>query len=129
MRKVIEVTIDEEGRDKGKVYRITEASAIRADKWGMRVMTLLQLPEDIVKMGLVGILVGGVHRLRGIAWEDLEPLMDEMMTCVVYVPTPSVPTVTQALTFDDAVEEWATMGRLRYEVMKLHLGFSPPAAP
>jgi hypothetical protein len=132
-RKVINVTIADDGRDKGKVFQITEADAIRADKWGIRAMLALNksgadIPDEIMKMGIVGILVIGIHKLRGVAWSDLEPLLDEMMACVRILPTPSVPNVVRDLYSDD-IEEIATLSVLRKETFQLHMGFSPPGAP
>jgi hypothetical protein len=131
MRKVITVTITDEGRDLGKVYQLTEAPAIQADKWGIRAMLALnrsgaEIPDDIMKMGLVGVLMVGVHKLRGVAWSDLEPLVDEMMTCVRFVPTPSTPNVVRNI-FPEDIEEIATLSFLRREVLKLHVDFSSPA--
>lgn len=132
-RKQITVTIPEEGRDKGKVFQLTEASAIAADKWGIRAMLALnksgaEIPDEIMRMGVVGVMAIGVHKLRGVAWEDLEPLIDEMMTCVKIVPTPSQPHIVRDLISDD-IEEISTLSLLRLEVFKLHVDFSRPVAP
>lgn len=129
MRKELYVTVDDAGRDFGKLFKITEAPAIQADKWGIRAMLALnrngaQIPDEIMKMGLIGILVVGVHKLKGVLWEDLEPLIDEMMTCVEIVPTPSKKNIVRPL-FQDAndIEEVSTISMLRMEVFKLHTGF------
>ena len=134
-RKEIYVTIDEPGRDLGKVYKIIEAPAIQADKWGIRAMLALnrngaQIPDEIMKLGLIGVLVVGVHKLKGVLWEDLEPLIDEMMGCVEIVPTPSQRNVTRKLfTSPDDIEEVSTLSTLRMEVFKLHTGFMEAASP
>jgi hypothetical protein len=132
-RKVVTVTITDEGRDFGKVYQLTEAPAIQTDKWGIRAMLALnrngaQIPDEIMKLGLIGVLVVGVHKLRGVLWEDLEPLLDEMMSCVKIVPTPDKPNVVRAL-FAGDIEEVSTLSTLRKEVFSLHAGFIPPAVP
>jgi hypothetical protein len=134
-RKELYVTIDEEGRDKGKVFKIIEAPAVQADKWGIRALLALnrngaQIPDEIMKLGLIGVLVVGVHKLKGVLWEDLEPLIDEMLTCVEIVPTPSVRNVTRKLfTAADDIEEVSTLSLLRKEVFKLHTNFTEPVAP
>jgi hypothetical protein len=132
-RKIVTVTIVDEGRDLGKVYQITEAPAIQTDKWGIRAMLALnkngaQIPDEIMRLGLIGVLVVGVHKLRGVMWDDLEPLLDEMMGCVKIVPTPSKPNVVRKLMADD-IEEISTLSTLRKEVFSLHTGFMPPVAP
>lgn len=134
-RKITYIEIEEEGRDKGKVYKITEASAVQADKWGIRAMLALNrnganIPDEIAQMGLIGILAIGVHKLRGVLWEDLEPLLDEMLTCVEICPTPSARNVVRQLWADpNDIEEVSTLSMLRYEVFKLHTGFTKPVAP
>jgi hypothetical protein len=131
LRKVLEITIPTEGRDRGKVFQLKEADAIKADKWAMRAFLALnragvEIPDEIAKMGIVGILAVGVHKLRGIAWEDLEPLVDEMMACVKIIPTPSSPNVVRNLVADD-IEEISTLALLRREILRLHLDFTLPA--
>jgi hypothetical protein len=134
MRKVNQITIPDEGRDKGKVFVITEAPAIIADKWGVRAMLALNrnganIPDEIMKLGLIGILVVGVHKLSGVLWSDLEPLLDEMMTCIKIMPTPSAPHIIRDVMWLEDIEEVATISLLRKEVFSLHVGFSTPAAP
>jgi hypothetical protein len=129
-RKVIDITIPDKGRDQGKMFRLTEAPAMLADKWGIRAMLALNrnganIPDEIMKLGLIGVLVIGVHKLRGVLWSDLEPLLDEMMTCVQFIPTPSQPHIVRNIMFDD-IEEVATLSILRKEVFSLHVDFSGP---
>ena len=131
MRKTTNVTIPDKGRDKGKVFVITEKSAIEADKWGIRALLALSksgvpIPPEFMEMGIIGVLAVGIHRLAGVSFGDLEPLLDEMLTCVEIVPTPGRPDVIRKLMTDD-IEEVKTLQTLRMEVFRLHTGFSPPA--
>lgn len=133
MRKIKDVVITEDGRDKGKVYRLTEKDAMTAWKWGIRAMLALtktgvEVPDEVMKMGVVGILAVGLYRLQFIAWGDMEPLIDEMMTCVKIMPTPSRPDVIREL-FPDDIEEVSTLTTLGKEVFELHTGFFPNANP
>jgi hypothetical protein len=130
MRKTIHVTIEAEGRDIGKVFVLTEKSAIEADKWGIRAMLALSksgvpIPPEFMEMGIIGVLAVGIHRLAGASFADLEPLLDEMLMCVQVMPTPEWPDVIRALMPDD-IEEVKTLTTLRMEVFRLHTGFSPP---
>jgi hypothetical protein len=130
MRKTINVTIQAEGRDIGKVFVLTEKSAIEADKWGIRAMLALSksgvpIPAEFMEMGIIGVLAVGIHRLAGASFADLEPLLDEMLTCIQVMPTPERPDVIRALMPDD-IEEVKTLTTLRMEVFRLHTGFSPP---
>jgi hypothetical protein len=131
MRKSIPVTIQDEGRDKGKVFVLTEKSAIEADKWGIRAMLALSksgvpIPAEFMEMGIIGVLAVGIHRLAGASFADVEPLLDEMLTCVEIMPTPERPDIVRKLLPDD-IEEVKTLQTLRMEVFRLHTGFSPPA--
>jgi hypothetical protein len=131
MRKTINVTIQAEGRDHGKVFVLTEKSAVEADKWGIRAMLALSksgvpIPPEFLEMGIIGILAVGIHRLAGVSFADLEPLLDEMLTCVQVMPTPERPEIIRALMPDD-IEEVKTLTTLRLEVFRLHTGFSLPA--
>jgi hypothetical protein len=131
MRKTTNITIQDEGRDKGKVFVITEKSAIEADKWGIRALLALSksgvpIPPEFMEMGIIGVLAVGIHRLAGVSFGDLEPLLDEMLTCVQVIPTAERPDIVRKLLPDD-IEEVKTLQTLRMEVFRLHTGFSPPA--
>ena len=131
MRKTSHITIQDEGRDKGKVFVLTEKSAIEADKWGIRALLALSksgvpIPPEFMEMGIIGVLAVGIHRLAGVSFGDLEPLLDEMLTCVEIMPTPGRPDIIRKLMSDD-IEEVKTLQTLRMEVFRLHTGFSPPA--
>jgi hypothetical protein len=131
MRKTTTVTIATEGRDKGKVFLLTEMPASQAENWGMRALAAIgragiEIPDEMEGSGMAGVAAIGRagFRLQGsLAPEDIEPLMAEMMGCVQIVPDPKQPTVTRGLVEDD-IEEVATRLHLRSEVMSLHLGFS-----
>ena len=56
------------GRDAGKLFKITEWDAMRAEKWAWRMALALkgtsgQLPENVARLGMVGRGVDG----RGMA--------------------------------------------------------------
>jgi hypothetical protein len=79
-----------------------------------------------MEMGIIGVLAVGVHRLAGVSFGDLEPLLDEMLACIEIMPTPGRPDIVRKLMPDD-IEEVKTLQTLRTEVFRLHTGFSPPA--
>lgn len=132
-RKTKNVTITAEGRDKGKVFVLTEMSASRAEAWAARALLALmagnvQLPAGIEKLGFAGLVQVGVRALTGLRWEAAEPLLAEMMTCVQVMPDPSKPTVVRPLIEDD-IEEVATRIALRREIWELHTGFLQAGGP
>lgn len=129
MRKILDAKIPIEGRDKGKIFRITEASAIKTDKWGTRAMLAIsksgvEIPDDLLKMGLAGMMMIGVYRLGSVSWADLEPLLDEMLTCVTVQPNPNSDFFRDL--YPDDIEEVSTISFLRKEIFTLHTGFSMP---
>ena len=121
------LTIDAEGRDKGKVFRLTEMPAYKAEKWAARALLALlasglDVPDETAKAGLAGVASMGLGAFTRLEWEKTEPLMDEMMECVQFVPSPGV--VRSVMTQADDIEEVSTYLTLRREVLELHLGFS-----
>lgn len=130
-RKVANITITDEGRDKGKVFVLKELPASRAEKWATRAFLALarsgvEIPEGVEKMGLAGIATLSLKALGGVTFSDAEPLLDEMMACVSIMLNPAKPDVVRALIEDD-IEEIATRITLRKEVARLHVDFSTAA--
>lgn len=131
-RKIQQVTIEAEGRDKGKVFVVQEMPATQAEKWAMRAFLALvkggaEIPDDVAEAGLAGLASLGVKALNGMSFSDAEPLMDEMFTCVKIMPDPTRPNVVRDLLETD-IEEIATRLRLRKEVLALHFDFFTAAA-
>lgn len=131
-RKITSVTIEAEGRDKGKRFMITEMPASKAEKWAMRlafamVGTGIELPKDLGKQGMAGIATLGLKALGSIPFDVAEPLLDELMGCVQVMPNPQDPTVVRGLVESD-IEEIATRIKLRMETLKLHVDFFTNAA-
>ena len=127
------VTIDAAGRDQGKVFFIREMPAARSEKWAIKAFLALahsgvELSEEITQAGLAGIAVMGLQALRGLRFEDAEPLMDEMFTCVSRIPSSTKPEIIRNLV-DDDIEEVATRLRLRKEIFALHVDFFTDAEP
>jgi hypothetical protein len=127
-RRRDKVTIEREGRDKGKVFWITEMSATEGEYWAGRMLTLLaagntQVPSGFFQMGFEGCAAWiAVHGIGGIDWTVAKPLLDEMMACVTIQPDPTR-NITRAL-LDDDIEEITTRLALREAWFDTHLGFS-----
>lgn len=135
-RKTTTITLSdvpESDRDRGKVFQLTEHDALTAWKWGSKAITAMirngaAIPEEIKNGGIIQVLAVGVFQLGYLPWADLEPLLDELMACVRYVPTPERPDVVRKLFLTD-VEEPTTYSRLAKEVFHLHTGFFPTDSP
>lgn len=129
-RKTAKIVIDEDGRDKGKVFLLTEMAASKAEKWATRALLLLSrsgidFPEDMLGSGMAGLAIYGLRALPMLNFHEAEPLLDEMWECVQIVPDPSHPQVTRPLIEDD-IEEVTTRIKLRTEIFNLHVSFSTP---
>ncbi|MFU2050590.1 hypothetical protein [Bordetella hinzii] len=129
-RKQKTVTITEEGRDKGKVFILTELSAYEAEEWAGRALFALmnagvQIPDNIAEAGLAGVATLGMAALTKLPYDSAKPLLDKMMACVEIQPSANV---TRRLIADD-IEEVATLLTLRKHVLGLHMDFSMAAAP
>ncbi len=130
-RRVVDVTITEEGRDKGKRFRLTEMPASQAERWAMRALLAfakagVPMPDDMRGAGFAAVAAMGYESLALLDFEDVAPLLDEMMRCVQVQPDPNNRDVVRDLIEDD-IEEVRTRMRLRKEVLELHLGFSMAA--
>ena len=134
-RKVLDYTITEDGRDKGKVFRITEMSAAKAEAWATRVLLALlgsnpEFPESISDLGMAQLAELGFKALSGLKWELAEPLLAEMFECVSVIPDPSKPMIVRALAYDDSdIEEIMTRIKLREQIFKLHTDFLKAVVP
>jgi len=131
-RNTIDYIVTDEGRDCGKKFKITEMDAFKGEKWAMRALLALMgervdLPKGFEKKGMSGIAEIGLKMFSSLKWETAEPLIDEMMTCVQYMPDPGNPLIVRAL-FPGDIEEIGTLFTLRKEVLNLHVGFSQAVA-
>lgn len=132
-RATANYTVTDDGRDKGKVFVITEMPASRAESWAMRAILALmaggvEVPEGFDRMGMAAMAEIGIKALAGLKWDVAEPLLAEMWSCVMYIPDPSKPHVIRNLIEED-IEEISTRIKIRAEVWKLHTGFLTAAAP
>jgi len=132
MRNAIEVTIDASGgRDKGKLFVITEMPAMRAEKWALRLLLELmksgmELPDEIANAGMAGVASLGLPAMGSLPWSVAEPLLDELLQCVEIVPDPKNRQIMRKLIEED-IEEIPTLLKLRVAVFKLHTSFLPAA--
>lgn len=131
MRKTKIVTVPMEGRDYGKRFLLTEMSAGAAERWAMRAFLALarsgiDIPGSTVELGFMGMAAMGIRALMtgGIIFEEVEPLLDQMMECVRIMPDPHRPEVIRPITQEDDIEEVGTFLWLRKEVFDLHANFS-----
>lgn len=134
-RKTAFHTVVSEGRDKGKMYLITEMPVAQIEAWAMRVLLALmasniQIPDGFADLGTAALAELGLKSLTGLKWETAAPLLNEMLSCVQIVPDPRKTHVARPLLeSQDDIEEITTLLEIRMEVWKLHTGFLKAAAP
>lgn len=121
-------TTGTENRDAGKTFLITEMSPVRSEKWCQRALLAasasgIDIPPEVIRMGVGACLAAGLKALLTMSFADAEPLLDEMVQCVQFVPDRKAPDVVRSLDEED-VEEVLTLLLLRQEVVELHTGFS-----
>lgn len=122
MRKTVTVIIDQENRDKGKQFLITEMSAEQAEAWATRALLAISnidIPDDFKAMGMQAIAKLGLQAITSIDYDVAKPLLDEMLECAQIV----MPATTRALMPGD-IEEVGTRLKLRKAIFELHTGFS-----
>lgn len=118
------------GRDQGKAFLLTEMPAAEAEKWAIRAFLVFkgsgaEIPAEVRGLGMVGVAIIGLNVLlkADVKYEDLTVLLDEMLTCVQVIPDQSnVDTARKPLPGE--IEEVATLGWLRSQILELHTGFS-----
>lgn len=134
MRKIEQVTITAEGRDKGKTFTIREMPAFHAEEWFTRAVMLLarsglEVPTDIMDRGAMafvataaGLAIAGLSKAN---YDDVQPLLAQMMNCVTYNP-PGAPMadVSDPAQLFAIIEDVKTILFLREKVISLHVGFS-----
>lgn len=116
--------VAETGRDQGKTYHLTEMSASQAESWAIRVILAvgnagIEIPDGLASQGMAGLMAVGYMNLLKIPFEAAKPLLDEMMGCIQFVPSP---TIKRPLIEDD-IEEVKTRLELRKAVWNLHMDF------
>lgn len=132
-RKTLYYTVSDEGRDQGKTYLITEMPASRAEMWAARAFLAManhsvDVPASLINSGMAGLSGSGLALLGKLPFAEAEPLLAEMMECVMFVPDPGKRDFTRTLVEND-IEEIKTRLKLRLEILKLHADFFKAVAP
>jgi hypothetical protein len=133
MRKK-ETFIPTDGRDKekGQHYIITEMPALKAERWALRALLALahagvELPAGAEGAGMQAIAHAGLKALHSLSFEDAQPLLDEMWSCVEVIPDPKRPNIIRKLVMNemegDDIQEISTIWQIRQRVFQLHTEF------
>jgi hypothetical protein len=131
MRKS-ETFVATEGRDKGKRFLITEMPALKAERWAIRALMALarsgvEIPDDAKGAGMAALAHAGLKALHSMTFDEVQPLLDEMWSCVQAIPNPQLPEFVRPLVMHEAegddLEEISTIWTLRERIFRLHTDF------
>lgn len=132
-RKGVTLTIGE-GRDQDKVFRLTEWSALKTERWILRAVFGLgkagvEIPPEILQLGAAATAYAIASQAAKLPSRLGLRLSDELLECVKRVEQAG----DRRLVEQD-VEDVSTLLKLKSEVLKLHFGFfvfaaSPNSAP
>lgn len=135
--KLVVIPQEEGNRDSGKTFLLTEMSAADTEEWSMQLITLLastniDIPgldtNNLNSQANTAMLAQlGIGAIGKIPFDKAKPLLDKMMTTIVFVPNPQKPQITNAQ-IDLVIEEVDTLLVLRKEFFILHTGFFKRAA-
>lgn len=129
MRRTVTVKIEEEGRDKGKVFLIEEMPADVGERWALQVLYLwsqigVTMPQGVQEAGMAGLAAVGVDFLTIAQARALtDPSLDVMWDYIKYQHAPDHPPQKIVSGANCQIDEIRTRKRLREEVLKLHLVF------
>lgn len=126
MRKVIDVS-GFKGRDEGKVFRITEMSAMDGFKFSFKVFHGMarggvQVPDNAQQLGIVALLNIGLSGIACIPHDECLSLIEDLMGCIQIIPDSGNLDVARRLVLSD-FEESGTIRKLLMEAFKLHADF------
>jgi hypothetical protein len=114
------------GRDKGKMFLITEVPVDESEDWSYRIMFAMaqsgfEVPD--VSGGMAAIAGNIISAVLHTNFEkDAKPLLKEMLGCVKIIPDAKNPSFTREL-FKDDIEELPTIYNLRGHIFDLHTLF------
>ncbi|UXD30506.1 hypothetical protein FORC066_3299 [Yersinia enterocolitica] len=125
--------MEDEGRDKGKEFIITEMSAWDAEELSEEIYRAMghgefnSLPADVVSMGVAGLATVGVSVLAAAPASVSRPISDRILSTVEIVITNEGKDITRSIKPID-FEEISTIRTLKDKVFELNFGFLSLAA-
>ena len=124
------ITIEAEGRDRGKVFRLEKLSPVALEDWIARTLLAmgkarLEIPENFRTMSGIDLITVAIDNFGKLVWSDAKLLLAEMLACVS-VPDESAAGGFRAMVEDD-IDELATLLQLRSEIVQLHMAGNPAA--
>lgn len=130
--KTLDYTCTHPGADQGKCFKLTRMDAFSADQWARHCLQAAvrggaQVGADLAQAGLAGLAALGIEIFGFMEETALDKALDRLMHCVSLRPDPTNPALTRPVIAAD-FEEPETLGLVRAEVFRLHVGFLLAAA-
>lgn len=128
MRKEINFVIEDENRDKGKEFVITEMSAWDADELAQDIFRAMgdsdfsAIPADVISMGCAGLATVGLSVLSAASPDISRNLRDRLLDTVEIVITHNGSTQTRKVKSID-FEEVSTIRQLMDKVFQVNFNF------
>lgn len=131
-RKVEKLTITAEGRDKGKVFVLTEMPSDQGERIANRIIFALlntgaTIPEEALGAGWAGLAALGLQAVGMLKADIVQPLLEEIWAAsVMYQHDPKIALQPITSGVNSQIEEVATRYTIHFALWKLHTGFSMP---
>lgn len=128
-RKEIPFIVEEEGRDKGKEFIITEMSAWDADTLAQDIFRAMgdsnysQIPADVIAMGCAGLATVGLSVISASSPDVARQLRDSLMSTVDIVITHEGARQQRKVKGELDFEEVSTIRTLLDKVFKVNFDF------
>lgn len=128
-RKEIPFIVEEEGRDKGKEFLITEMSAWDADSLAQDIFRAMgdsnysSIPADVIAMGCAGLATVGLSVISASSPEVARQLRDRLMSTVDIVITNDGKRQQRKVNGSLDFEEVSTIRSLLDKVFEINFNF------
>ncbi|EMC1808308.1 hypothetical protein ACNEVU_000989 [Escherichia coli] len=128
-RKEIPFIVEEEGRDKGKEFLITEMSAWDADTLAQDIFRAMgdsnysSIPADVIAMGCAGLATVGLSVISASSPEVARQLRDRLMSTVDIIITSEGQRQQRKVNGSLDFEEVSTIRSLLDKVFEINFNF------
>ncbi|MEG2040075.1 MAG: hypothetical protein RR068_03070 [Hafnia sp.] len=128
-RKEIPFIVEEEGRDKGKEFLITEMSAWDADSLAQDIFRAMgdsnysSIPPDVIAMGCAGLATVGLSVISASSPEVARQLRDRLMSTVDIIITSDGQRQQRKVNGSLDFEEVSTIRSLLDKVFQVNFDF------
>lgn len=128
-RKEIPFIVEEDGRDKGKEFLITEMSAWDADSLAQDIFRSMgdsnysSIPADVIAMGCAGLATVGLSVISASSPEVSRQLRDRLMSTVDIIITNDGQRQQRKVNGSMDFEEVSTIRTLLDKVFQVNFGF------